>query len=91
VGTVTGYTDIEAIGSLLKGGTLVFGKRVELAWPDGLPGGMTEDDLRRIGEHWAPQEDRPQWVRADARFCTVRVPCAHVLKDGECEWHGRQA
>ena len=42
------------IGSLLKGDAHLFGKRVELAWPDGLPDGMTEDELRRIGEQMAP-------------------------------------
>lgn len=46
--------DQRLIGMLLRGGAFMFGKRVELTWPEGLPDGMTEDDLRRIGEHWAP-------------------------------------
>jgi hypothetical protein len=88
---MSGYSEREIIGALLKGGSLMFGKRVELTWPDGQPRGMDEDTLHRIGEQWAPLADRPQWARADAAYCTVRVPCAHVLTNGECEWHGRPA
>lgn len=39
------------IGSLLTGETHLFGKRVELAWPDGLPSSMTEEDLKALGKH----------------------------------------
>ena len=41
----------KVIGSLLVGGAMLFGKRVEIAWPDGLPNGMTEEHLKVIGQN----------------------------------------
>ncbi len=82
------YTGEQVIGGLLRGGSLLFGKRVELSWPDGLPKGMTEDGLRVIGAEMAPF-GRPEWVRADAEFCGVTGRCGAPLVDGECYRHGR--
>ena len=48
-------TEREIIGALLKGGCYLFGKRVELAWPDGLPDGMTQADLEAMGKTMTPQ------------------------------------
>lgn len=41
------------LGSILTGRQVfLFGQRakITLEWPDGLPSGMTEEDLRQIGE-----------------------------------------
>lgn len=45
----------KVIGSLLVGGTMLFGKRVELAWPDGLPNGLTEESLKDVGQNMLDQ------------------------------------
>jgi hypothetical protein len=45
----------KVIGSLLIGGTILFGKRVELAWPDGLPNGLTEESLKDVGQNMLDQ------------------------------------
>ena len=37
------------IGSLLAGEAMLFGKRVEIAWPDGMPQGMTTEWLVDLG------------------------------------------
>jgi len=45
------------VGTLLTGGEgTLLGKRVRLhvEWLEGLPGGMTEDDVRRMGEKMLP-------------------------------------
>lgn len=79
----------ELLGALLKGGGRLFGARVELSWPDGLP--YPEEELRSIGENWAPH-DGPEWVRADVEFCHVAVPCGRELDSSHsCGRHGFQA
>lgn len=45
----------KVVGSLLVGGSLLFGKRVELAWPDGLPTAFTEQSLKDFGRHLLDQ------------------------------------
>lgn len=39
----------EIIGGLLRGTGTLFGARVELSWPDGLPKGFTEETLKDFG------------------------------------------
>jgi hypothetical protein len=52
----------ETIGALLRDDAMLFGKRVKLAWPDGLPSGETEASLRELGENWCPEaQERPFW------------------------------
>jgi hypothetical protein len=80
------YTEKQVIGGLLKGGSMLFGARVELAWPDGLPTAFTESELRDIGA--AMTEGLPSWVPADAEYCAATVRCGKVLVNGECERHG---
>lgn len=86
------YAVEEVIGSLLVGGSLLFGKRVELSWPDGAPDGMTEEMLVSIGEEWLSKGKvyPSRWVRADAEFCHKMVPCGQELRDGKCERHDRE-
>ena len=81
------HTEREIIGSLLMGGSLLFGKRVELAWPDGLPGGMDQEALRSIGEEMAGP-GFARWVAAAEEFCFIQVPCGKPLANGECSRHG---
>lgn len=38
------------VAALLTGGCYLFGKRVELSWPDGLPDGISEQTLRDMGK-----------------------------------------
>jgi len=83
------YTGKQVIGSLLKGGSLLFGKPVELSWPEGLPHGMTGDGLRDIGEQMAGDRG-PCLIPAGSEFCAVTVRCGRELADGECERRGRQ-
>lgn len=39
---------IDVLATILRGEAHLFGKRIALAWPDGLPDGMTEDDVKRL-------------------------------------------
>ena len=84
------YTSQEIIGGLLAGGATLFGKRVEVAWPDGLPEGMDDELLRSIGQHWVSAALFPQWIRADADFCKVMVQCGKELAGGKCDRHGQR-
>jgi hypothetical protein len=43
------------VGALLMGGTTIMGKPVKLIWPEGLPDGMTEEELRALGRQWAAE------------------------------------
>jgi hypothetical protein len=55
-------TEQQVIGALLRDDALLFGKRVRLTWPDGLPAGETESSLRELGENWSPvPQERPFW------------------------------
>lgn len=57
-------TEQQVIGALLRDDALLFGKRVKLTWPDGLPVGETEASLRELGENWSPvPQERPLWER----------------------------
>ena len=82
------YTEMEIVGALLKGEASIFGVRVELTWPEGLP--MPEDELRHIGEQWAPKDPWQQFFPANTRFCDATVRCAQVLADGKCSYHGER-
>jgi hypothetical protein len=82
-------TERRIVGGLLKGGCRIFGARVELSWPDGLPYSFTENELRDIGEQMTAGE--PQWILADAEFCAAAARCGKVLVNGECERHGKVA
>lgn len=44
-----GETKTQMAGALLAGKVTLFGKRVELVWPDGLPDGFTEENLKEFG------------------------------------------
>jgi hypothetical protein len=86
---VGNLTERELIGDLLKGTGILFGRRVELSWPDGLP--YPKEILRSIGEQWAPRTGARWVVRSDAGFCDTMVPCGHELdSSGSCDRHGRQ-
>jgi len=76
----------QIVGSLLKGGSLLFGMPVELAWPEGLPRGWTADDLRVLGSQMTAGE--PAWMPAVTEYCVAGARCARPLTGGECEIHG---
>jgi hypothetical protein len=58
----------EIIGVLLRDDAMLFGRRVRLAWPDGLPSGYTEASLRELGENWCPvPQERPFWEAEGSR------------------------
>lgn len=51
------------VGTLLAGGGSMFGKPVALAWPEGMPPGVTEDFLRNLGEEMLRRSAGPStWV-----------------------------
>jgi hypothetical protein len=56
-------TELRVLGNLLKGGCSLFGKRIEIAWPDG----FTEEDLRKFADQWDP-EPLGRWVIDGARM-----------------------
>lgn len=60
---VSGSAETQVIGAMLMGRATLFGKRIEILWPDGMPHGMTEAELRALGERWAPTMSQ-QWVPA---------------------------
>ncbi len=43
------HTKAQIVAMLLLGEVTLFGKRVEVTWPDGLPDGFTEESLRDFG------------------------------------------
>lgn len=74
------------LGGLLRGDSRMFGERVVLSWPDGLPPGYTDEDLRSLGARWCA--DPSALVLADAPRCMRDVVCGEVLEDGRCPAHG---
>lgn len=52
-----GVRESEIIGSLLCGTGTLFGARVELSWPDGLPEGFTEETLKDFGRSMLGRSD----------------------------------
>lgn len=80
--------DQEIIGALLGGGCTLFGKRIELAWPDGLPGGFSEETLLRIADEWKSPGLMPHWVPVAAARCQEASVCGRLLTDDCCAVHG---
>lgn len=82
----------EIIGALLKGGCMLFGRRIELAWPDGPPPGMDAGRLQDIGRAMSTgnADSPPRWIPAAARHCEAAITCGQLLDgDGKCSTHGQ--
>ena len=86
---MSGIEEMQVIAALLKGGCTLLGQRIELAWPDGLPAGMTQEDLRAAAEQWG-RDLEPRWILTASRLCDATMRCAAVLEDGACPVHGQR-
>lgn len=47
--------DVGMVAALIRGEATIFGMRVTLNWPDGLPPGYTEDSLRALFDRISPR------------------------------------
>jgi hypothetical protein len=54
----------EVVASLILGDAVLFGRRVELAWPDGRAPQWPEENMRALAEAWRGDEDSRRWVTA---------------------------
>lgn len=64
------------ISSLLLGAATLFGARVQLSWPDGLPHGFTETTLREFGQS---MRDRLESEEKRAEHDRILGTCAAYI------------
>jgi len=77
------------LAQIIKGGSTLFGVRIALAWPNGMPDWMDETRLQVIAERWlrATTEYPPNRIPVDKPLCEQPEPCFLPIENGQCTIH----